>query len=201
MPTPAKHRGSILNAAVTLFRRQGYTATGIADIIELSHAPRGSLYHYFPGGKAAIGEAAVEEAGRRVAKTMTDLAQRSSSTAELVVEHARLMGQWMAKSRFRDGCPITTVLLEMAPRDPGVTKAGRTTYAARNALLKERLLADGFDSGQADRLAVLCTSALLGALIQARVEKSEGPLLAAAQELAALVTLARPSKVGSREPG
>ena len=43
-----------------LFRRQGYAGTGLNDIVELSGAPKGSLYHYFPDGKASIAEAAVD---------------------------------------------------------------------------------------------------------------------------------------------
>ena len=68
MPAVPKHREPITDAAVRLFRRKGYAATGLNEIVEVSGAPKGSLYHYFPEGKASIAVAAVEEAGRRVAK-------------------------------------------------------------------------------------------------------------------------------------
>ena len=58
MGAPSRHRSNILNAAVTLFRRRGYAATGLADILQLSGAPKGSLYHYFPQGKEQLGEEA-----------------------------------------------------------------------------------------------------------------------------------------------
>ena len=73
MPTVPKHRKPIVDAAVTLFRRQGYAGTGLNDIVDISGAPKGSLYHA-SAGKASIAVAAVEEAGRRVAETMTALA-------------------------------------------------------------------------------------------------------------------------------
>src|SRR5271163_4476648 len=98
MPAVPKHRQPIVDAAVTLFRRQGYSGTGLADIVEASGAPKGSLYHYFPAGKTSIAIAAVEEAGRRVAATVADLARRTDSTAELLVAHARLLAGWMRKS-------------------------------------------------------------------------------------------------------
>ena len=119
MAATPKHRAPIINAAVTLFRRQGYAGTGLNDIVDASGAPKGSLYHYFPKGKASIATAAIEEAGLRVARTVTDLAEETGSTAELLRAHARLLAGWMKASRFRDGCPITTVLLEMAPEDRG----------------------------------------------------------------------------------
>lgn len=187
MPATPKHRQPVIDAAVTLFRRQGYIATGLNDIVEASGAPKGSLYYYFPEGKPSIAVAAVEEAGRRVARTVAKLADEVRSTGELIRAHARLLAGWMQKSGFRDGCPITTVLLELAPRDRTVAQAGRDAYAARLGILTERLIADGFPRERARRLARLCVSAIQGALIQARVERSGAPIETAADELARML--------------
>lgn len=187
MPAVPKHRQPITDAAVMLFRRNGYAATGLNQIVEISGAPKGSLYHYFPEGKASIAVAAVEEAGRRVAVTLMKLAIECRSTGDLLRAHARLLSGWMRKSGFRDGCPITTVLLELAPKDRAVAEAGRKAYAARVGILRDKLLADGFPEARAERLATLFTSALQGALIQARVERSGAPIETAADELARML--------------
>jgi TetR/AcrR family transcriptional regulator, lmrAB and yxaGH operons repressor len=187
MPAVPKHRQPITDAAVFLFRRNGYSATGLNEIVEISGAPKGSLYYYFPQGKASIAAAAVEEAGRRVAATVAKLATECRSTGDLLKAHAGLLSGWMRKSGFRDGCPITTVLLELAPKDRAVTEAGRKAYAARITILKDKLLADGFSQPRAERLASLLTSALQGALIQARVERSGAPIEIAADELARML--------------
>jgi TetR/AcrR family transcriptional repressor of lmrAB and yxaGH operons len=187
MPAVPKHRTPIVNAAVTLFRRQGYAGTGLNDIVEASGAPKGSLYHYFPEGKAAIAIAAVDEAGRRVSETMSKLAREHATTAAMLRAHARLYAGWMRKSGFRDGCPITTVLLELTPTHRGVSEAGRRTYAARTGILRDKLVADGFSARSAEQLAVLCTATLQGALIQARVERSGAAIEVAADQLAAML--------------
>jgi TetR/AcrR family transcriptional repressor of lmrAB and yxaGH operons len=187
MPAIPKHRQPIINAAVTLFRRQGYARTGLNDIVDVSGAPKGSLYHYFPLGKSSIAVAAVEEAGRRVATTIQALAKECRSTGELLRAHARLLAGWMRSSGFRNGCPITTVLLELAPRERAVAEAGRKAYAARVAILSDKLVADGHSRARSDALAVLCTSAMQGALIQARVERSGRPIEVTAGELARLL--------------
>ena len=187
MPAVPKHRQPIINAAVTLFRRQGFSRTGLNDIVDVSGAPKGSLYHYFPDGKSSIAVAAVEEAGRRVAATVAKLAAECGSTGELLRAHARLLAGWMQDSGFRNGCPITTVLLELAPRERAVSEAGRKAYAARLSILRDKLVADGFARPRAEALAVLCTSALQGALIQARVERSRRPIEVTAAELARLI--------------
>lgn len=191
MPALPKHRQPIINTAVTLFRRQGYSRTGLNEIVEVSGAPKGSLYHYFPLGKSSIAVAAVKEAGSRVAATLTNLAEECHSTGELLRRHAELLAGWMRASGFRDGCPITTVLLELAPGDRDVTEAGRAAYRTRVSILADKLAADGFQRARADALAILCTSALQGALIQARVERSGRPLEITASELTKLLEAAK----------
>lgn len=184
MSASPKHHKAIVDAAVTLFRRKGYSGTGLADLVSLSGAPRGSLYHFFPDGKTSIAEAAVREAGQRVFATIEGLAKDAGSTGELLCEHAKLLAGWMEKSGYRDGCPITTVLLEMAPDDALITEAGREAYSARVRALSARLVIDGFSPERAYRLAILSSAALQGALIQARVERSGAPIVIAAEELA-----------------
>lgn len=198
MPAIPRHRQPIVDAAVRLFRRQGYAGTGLNDIVDASGAPKGSLYHYFPAGKASIAVAAVEEAGRRVAETMTSLANETRSTGDLLRAHARLLSGWMRKSGFKDGCPITTVLLELAPKERAVAEAGRKAYAARIDVLKRKLISDGFSPVGAGRLAVLCVSALQGALIQARVDRSSAPIEAAAEELSKMLQAISTVPPGSR---
>lgn len=183
MPRRPKHKDAIISSAVTLFRRGGYSGTGLNDIVDHSGAPKGSLYYYFPKGKTSIAEAAVAEAGRRVAKTLRELSKTAASTSELLTAHAQLLASWMSKSDYRDGCPITTVLLQLAPADRAVTQAGREAYSERIAILRECLIADGLPARRADSLAVLCTSAIQGALIQARIERSGRPIQTTVKEL------------------
>ena len=47
MPPQPKTRQRIIEAALYLFWLQGYTATGIAEILERSAANAGSFYHFF----------------------------------------------------------------------------------------------------------------------------------------------------------
>lgn len=187
MAGKAKYRQPIIDAAVTLFRQRGYAASGLNDLVEASGAPKGSMYHYFPEGKPSIALAAVEEAGRRVVETIEAIAARTSSTQELLIEHAALLGGWMEKSGFRDGCPMTTVLLELAPEDRAVTDAGRQAFSARMRVLRASLIDDGFDAETAESLAVVCTNAMQGSLVMARVECSSAPIEQTARQLGRLL--------------
>ena len=189
MPAVGKHREPIIDAAIKHFRQQGYPGTGLNDIVRTSGAPKGSLYHYFPGGKPSIAVAAVEEAARRMAKTMREIAARTESPDAFIREFARTMGGWLKKSGYRDGCPMTTVLLELAPQDRSVAKAGQYAYAERLAVISEVLEQSGIEKTRASKIACLWMSALNGALIQARVFKSVRPLDTVAETLGQMLRL------------
>ena len=46
----------IVNASAELFRRQGYTGTGLKQVVAEADAPFGSLYHFFHGGKEQLAD-------------------------------------------------------------------------------------------------------------------------------------------------
>ena len=172
MPAKGKHREPIIDAAIRHCRQHGYAATGLNDLVQSSGAPKGSLYHYFPEGKPSI------------AATMREIDEGSDSPEEFVKALAETFGGWMRKSGFRDGCPITTVLLELAPDDRAVTKAGERSYAERREVIARILEGAGYTKAEASDLAILWLSALTGALIQCRVSKSARPLTLVADQLA-----------------
>lgn len=126
-------------------------------------------------------------AARRVVATIDEIAARTCSTSALLREHAILLARWMEESDFRDGCPITTALLELAPNDRDVTAAGKMAYDTRLERLSSMLVNDGREEQSARRLACLCISVIQGSLIQARVERSGHPIMIAADELARLL--------------
>ena len=182
-----KHREAIVTAALVLFRRQGYTATGLNDIVELSGAPKGSLYHYFPDGKLSIAEAAVRQGGANAAATLNGLAKSGNSAAKLVRGYGKLLAKWMAKSHFRDGSPISAVLQETAIDNKKISIAGIEAFASWRAPIVAQLTASGVNAARAERLATLVIAAIEGSLVQARVEQSANPIKAVAQELEELL--------------
>lgn len=200
MPKPGKHREAIVEAAVRLFREHGYAATGIGEIAAESGAPKGSIYHFFPGGKPEIGAAAITAAGKFVSLTLRRLATESATPSELVRRYGAMLAGWMTESGFAAGCPIATTLLEEAPRDAAITDAGRNSFAVWRSILASELAAQGLGAERAGRLAGLTIAAMEGALIEARVTRSPAPILDAADELAHLIDVLNTS-VPSPERG
>jgi TetR/AcrR family transcriptional repressor of lmrAB and yxaGH operons len=199
MSAPPRHRGAIVRAAAMLFRRNGFAATGINEIAEVSGAPKGSLYHYFPNGKDQIAEAAVRFAGAGVVATLEQLEREHDSAAAMIRAYCKLLAGWMAKSSFRDGCPIATTLLESAPQSADMAAAGREAFAGWCAVIARALVRDGFGRAEARRLARLTVSSIEGALILARVERGPAPIDDVAKSLAAVLQIRVPVRASRRK--
>jgi TetR/AcrR family transcriptional regulator, lmrAB and yxaGH operons repressor len=180
-----KHRQAIVAAAVRLFRRQGFAATGLAQIVEASGAPKGSLYHYFPAGKAAIGAAAVTAAGATVSATIAAL-PKGERPGDFLREYSRLMAGWMRTSGYRDGCPIATTVLEEAADTDAIAAAAQAAISDWRDALADRLS----QTANPEALALLVTATVEGALILARAARSDAPILEAGETLAALIDAA-----------
>lgn len=181
MPQAAVHKENLVRTAMRLFRRQGYASTGLQQILEESGAPRGSLYHYFPSGKEALGEAAVALAGRLVHEMLTEHAARHREPRAFLRAYCRTMAGWMAESEFRSGCPIATTLLETAPASAPITAAGQRAIDGWVEVIAGVFERGGRGRREARRRAELVIAAMEGALLLARVRGSERPIQEVAQ--------------------
>jgi TetR/AcrR family transcriptional repressor of lmrAB and yxaGH operons len=173
----ARHKQNLVRTAMRLFRRQGYASTGLQQIVDESGAPKGSLYHYFPSGKEALGESAVVMAGGLIHEMLSDLAARHADPEAFLRAYCRTLAGWMEESGFQSGCPIATTLLETAPRSPGITAAGRAAIDSWIEVVGGVLAKAGMEAREARRRAQLIIAAMEGALILARIRRSARPIL------------------------
>src|SRR6201995_5675865 len=70
VPRPDRSRAALIDTAGTLFRRQGYAATGLNQILADAGVKAGSLYHHFPAGKQELAAPVVEAAGADVERIL-----------------------------------------------------------------------------------------------------------------------------------
>ncbi len=170
-------RERMVVSAALLIRERGAHATAISDVLQHSGAPRGSAYHYFPGGRTQLLCEAVDYAGEHVAAVIAAAKCGPDLVDTLVAKYReQLLG-----SDFRAGCPIAAVSVEageqqdrerMAP----VIERAAAVFDRWTDLIAQRFTADGMAAGRANELAVLATSALQGALLLARVRRDLTPL-------------------------
>lgn len=180
-------RERIVQTAALLFRERGYAATGLNRIVDESGGPRGSIYHYFPGGKQELAAEAVAYGGRWMSDVIEKALARSRTAGEAVESIARSMARNLERSRFRHGCPIATTALEEAAESDLIHRAVQTSFRAWQDRLATRLVDDGYEANEADELALFAVASLEGALVVARGLRDAGPVLVAGTRLKELV--------------
>jgi AcrR family transcriptional regulator len=164
-------------SAALLIRERGAHATAISDVLEHSGAPRGSAYHYFPGGRTQLLCEAVDYAGDHVAGILAE-AQGGLELLDTLIDTYR---RQLLASDYRAGCPVAAVSVEAGDeqdreRMASVNERAAAVFERWSGLVAQRFAADGIESGRAGELAVLATSALEGAILLARVRRDLAPL-------------------------
>jgi len=183
-------RDAFIDTTGQLLRRQGYTGTGLNEIVARSGAPKGSLYFHFPGGKEELAVAAMARAGEQLGAAITTILASTEDLGEALGGIVDALADGLEASQYRDGCPIATVTLEAAGGSEPVRDTAAAVFDAWLAALQERLVRSGLAPAAARRRALLVLSALEGALILARAQHDLAPLTAVREEL---VTLSRQS--------
>ena len=191
MPAQRKHREPIVDTAISLFRREGYRGIELNRIVRASGAPKGSVYHYFPKGKPAIAIAAIEESVDQMVELVRAVARQSDGPEEFIKGYTSVIAARLRQSEFRDGCTLTTIMLELAPEDRDVMKTGLVYYSKLTALICELLSERKYGEMEAMKIATLWITTVQGSYLQSKVYQSTEPLETAGDVLAS--TLPRPS--------
>src|SRR5215212_7637164 len=105
VPTSNESRRRMIRSAALLFRRKGVDGTAFSDVIAHSGAPRGSIYHHFPGGKAELAEEATRYAGEYVASSLAAALAEDDPVAT-ITGFAAGVAQAMSAGEFEEGCPV-----------------------------------------------------------------------------------------------
>jgi TetR/AcrR family transcriptional repressor of lmrAB and yxaGH operons len=164
-------RERILRAARTLFQRRGYFAVGTAEILAMAHAPKGSMYHHFPGGKEQIAVAVVQAISADVLALLQRLEDQHVSVANMVREIARRMVRWLRASKWLEATMLSSTALGAIPDLALLHAAIREAFAQWRKRFTRLLIAEGFSPLRARRLAEAVIAASEGAMILARIEQ------------------------------
>ena len=123
MPRKTDARDRAIATAERLFRIQGYTATGLSQIIEESGSPKGSFYFHFPRGKAQLAEEAIDHYVTSRIAVLRDISANTTGDALSFVH--RIFGTFAAEmvaSDFQYGCLMQNLANELPALDADLTK-------------------------------------------------------------------------------
>lgn len=169
-PSGTKER--IVEATAELFRRQGYTGTGVKRIVEEARAPFGSIYHFFPGGKEQLGEEVIRSSGASYLQLVPLIFDPAPDVARAVADFFAGAAETLAKSGYEDACPIATVALEVASTSETLRRATADVFASWIEALTRRFVEAGIPAERARTLASATLAGLEGAFVLSRAMRT-----------------------------
>jgi TetR/AcrR family transcriptional regulator, lmrAB and yxaGH operons repressor len=177
LPTESKRRDGralLLNGARQLLAEKGYAGMELRDVAERGKAPRGSIYHHFPGGKVQLAREAAELEGT----TIRDLIERSLE--ERGLRETLFMFGEIFRRRVKDhperiGCPVAAAALAR-PEDPELAAVATAAFQSWERPIAAALRDEGVSAKDAEAFAGLVVSTVEGALLRARAAASQEPL-------------------------
>ncbi len=180
-------RARVVATTAELLEAQSYHATGLNQILQQSATPKGSLYHHFPGGKEALAAEAVEVAGQAITHDLDALIATGADFSTALALLITFFCERLQNSDFQKGCPLATVTLETAATSEPIQQACRNVYHIWQTRIEQLLVASGWLPTRAPTMALFALSAIEGALILCRAERSTLPLEQVAEELRQIV--------------
>ncbi|MGI9621283.1 MAG: TetR/AcrR family transcriptional regulator [Acidimicrobiales bacterium] len=184
-------RTELLDRAIELFRRQGFTGTSTAELVEELGVNRKSMYSEF-GSKQGLFEAALERYNDEHLSGVLAPIEAPDASSKAIVEafegYAEASDGW-AMGR---GCLMCNTAVERAALDPGAKTyvaayLDRVTRAFRHALdnaEKNGELESGLDL---DELSSFLTTALIGVAACIRAEAPPDQVRAACRVATSMV--------------
>jgi len=177
-PGPRKR---MIASTALLVRERGARATSLDAVLAHSGAPRGSVYHHFPGGRAQLLRETTDYAGEYLARRL----ERATDEHPLAALDA-LFDDYQAillETNFRAGCPVVAVAIESSEDGPDLRDRALAAFERWRRALARALERSGMDAARADELAMHTIAAFEGAIILSRAYRDLEPLNRIRREL------------------
>ncbi|HEV2943677.1 MAG TPA: TetR/AcrR family transcriptional regulator [Solirubrobacteraceae bacterium] len=188
---PSTTKDRILDSTAGLFRRQGYTGTGMKQIAADAAAPFGSVYHFFPGGKEELGAEVIRTSGRMYMQLFAAvIAEFPGDVLAAVEGFFTGAAETLSETGYEDACPIATVALEVASTNETLRIATADVFTEWIEEATAYFEFAGIPRSRSHELAFSMLSLLEGAFIFSRAMRSTDALHAAGKCAVAAVRAA-----------
>jgi AcrR family transcriptional regulator len=179
----------MVRSAAQLIRRKGVSGTGMREIVLEADAPRGSLQHYFPGGKEElVGEALLWMGGVAARRVVRHLERLEPATPGALL--AALVDDWrsdLTAEGFTAGCPLVAAAADSSATSDHLRETLRVAFDGWQVPLAAALADLGVPRARATGLALVMISALEGAILLCRIRCDLAPLDALVAELGPVI--------------
>ncbi len=181
-------RDRILDATDELFRRYGYTGSGLKQIVANANAPFGSIYHFFPDGKEQLGEEVVRRAAQMYLELVTAVWDAAPDPVRGLRDVFSGAAMVLEETDYIDPCPIGTVALEMSSSSEPLRQATADAFTLWIDAATTRLTDAGLTPRVARQQATSIIMLLQGAFMLGRSLRDTAPLEIAGKQAAESLT-------------
>ncbi len=172
-------KARMVAGAVRLLAQQGLQGTSFSEVLELTGAPRGSVYHHFPDGKDQLVAAAVDLAGGLALDLVDSWAGKSP--AEVTTSFLAIWRTVLERSHFQAGCAVLAVTV--ATESPALLEHTATVFRQWRTRLAALLEAGGLPQRHAAAFAATLVAASEGAVVLSRAEQQMEPFDLVSEQL------------------
>ena len=175
----------MLESAAQVLRERGAAAVTVDEVLARSGAPRGSVYHHFPGGRAQILREALEYAGREITASIDEAA--GESAAALLRLFVQFWEQCLIDSDYQAGCPVLAAAVGSGEDEQQLSASAGAIFSRWREASRQAYLREGFEATDAAALADTTISAMEGAVVLCRSTRSLEPLHSVGQQMEFLI--------------
>ncbi|MBV9858431.1 MAG: TetR/AcrR family transcriptional regulator [Streptosporangiaceae bacterium] len=177
----------IISVSAGLLRRQGYTGTGVKQIVTAADAPFGSLYHFFPGGKEQLGAETIRWSGEMYGRLLPLIFDSTPDLVSGVRAFFAEAARDLEDSDYAEGCPIATVALEVSSLSDPLRQACADVFMSWIEAGTRRFAAAGLPEAPARQLVTGMLAALEGGFVLCRALRDSQPLKTVGEQVARAV--------------
>ena len=124
-------RATMIEGAIQLLATGGVHGASLLKVLEHTGAPRGSVYHHFPGGKEDLILAALDLTGQRHDHFVDRF--RGTSATEITAGYLDLWRRILVGSRLESGCGPERSSGPLNGTSPTSTKKSVSTVQPQSA--------------------------------------------------------------------
>lgn len=160
-------RDRMILGAAQLLSHAGIAEATFGNLLAHTGAPRGSIYHHFPGGKDEL----IAESMRHVGGQLLHALRRTElrSPEDVVIAFAGLFRRVLVDSGATAGCAVTAVTVA-SPADSTPGSAARKVFRSWRRELDALFVRAGLSATAAAPLALTTLAAVEGAIVLSRAE-------------------------------
>jgi TetR/AcrR family transcriptional regulator, transcriptional repressor for nem operon len=174
-------REHLIEVGLERIRSNGYSGTGVKEILDLANVPKGSFYHYFPSKESFVLEVFQRYTNEEMLRAERILGDRTIAPLQRLRTYFEELVTVYGQRAAISGCLIGSLSLEVADHNQKLQQQLKGSFSHWQQGLTS-VLQEAVDRGdlpssyQPGELAGFLITSYEGALVRMKADQSDKPL-------------------------